>query len=135
MARILNIETSTDYCSVSITKDGKCEHLRLMQPDGTRKAAHSEMLAVFVKEVLDEAFAQAELVFCLDFNTSSRVMDMQPTLDSSPAKKVLIDHHLAPDIDTLLTVSHPEMSSTSDQRPRRHGAVVYQTTNPVIGAI
>ncbi|MBQ1719733.1 MAG: tRNA (adenosine(37)-N6)-threonylcarbamoyltransferase complex dimerization subunit type 1 TsaB [Bacteroidales bacterium] len=55
MARILNIETSTDYCSVSITKDGKCEHLRLMQPDGTRKSAHSEMLAVFVKEVLDEA--------------------------------------------------------------------------------
>ncbi len=66
------------------------------------------------KEVLDEAFTQAELVFCLDFNTSSRVMDMQPTLDSSPAKKVLIDHHLAPDIDTLLTVSHPEMSSTSE---------------------
>ena len=55
MARILNIETSTDYCSVSITKDSKCEHLRLMQPDGTRKVAHSEMLAVFVKEVLDEA--------------------------------------------------------------------------------
>ena len=55
MARILNIETSTDYCSVSITKAGKCEHLRLMQPDGTHKAAHSEMLAVFVKEVLDEA--------------------------------------------------------------------------------
>ena len=55
MARILNIETSTDYCSVSISKDGECEHLRLMQPDGTRKAAHSEMLAVFVKEVLDEA--------------------------------------------------------------------------------
>ena len=66
------------------------------------------------KETLDEAFAQAELVFCLDFNTSSRVMDMQPALDSSPAKKVLIDHHLAPDIDTLITVSHPEMSSTSE---------------------
>ena len=55
MARILNIETSTDYCSVSISNDGKCTHLRLMQPDNTRKAAHSEMLAVFVKEVLDEA--------------------------------------------------------------------------------
>ncbi len=55
MARILNIETSTDYCSVSISNDGKCTHLRLMRPDGTRKVAHSEMLAVFVKEVLDEA--------------------------------------------------------------------------------
>lgn len=55
MARILNIETSTDYCSVSISIDGKCTNLRLMQPDNARKAAHSEMLAVFVKEVLDEA--------------------------------------------------------------------------------
>ncbi len=55
MARILNIETSTDYCSVSISNDGKCTNFRLMQPDNTRKAAHSEMLAVFVKEVIDEA--------------------------------------------------------------------------------
>jgi len=55
MATILNIETSTDYCSVSITKDGKCEHLRINHPDSTRKAAHSELLAVFVKEVIEEA--------------------------------------------------------------------------------
>ncbi len=55
MATILNIETSTDYCSVAISKDGKCEHFRLMQPDNTRKAAHSELLAVFVNEILDEA--------------------------------------------------------------------------------
>ena len=54
MARILNIETSTDYCSVSLSTDGKCTSLRIMKPDSTRKVAHSEMLAVFVKEVLDE---------------------------------------------------------------------------------
>ncbi len=55
MARILNIETSTEYCSVSITRDGKCEHLRVMTPNEEKKAAHSEYLAVFTKEVLDEA--------------------------------------------------------------------------------
>ena len=55
MATILNIETSTDYCSVSISVDGKCKHLRVMQPDIEKKAAHSEFLAVFVKEILDEA--------------------------------------------------------------------------------
>ena len=55
MARILNIETSTDYCSVSISNDSKCTNLRIMKPDNARKVAHSEMLAVFVKEVLDEA--------------------------------------------------------------------------------
>ena len=33
---------------------------------------------------------------------------------SSPAKKVLIDHHLEPDVDAVLTISHPEMSSTCE---------------------
>ncbi len=66
------------------------------------------------KETVDEEMKNAELVFCLDFNTSSRLMNMQQALDQSPAKKVLIDHHLGPDIDTVLSVSHPEMSSTSE---------------------
>ena len=66
------------------------------------------------KDTVDEVLNKAQLLFCLDFNTTSRVMDMQQALDLSPAKKVLFDHHLAPDIDTVLTVSHPEMSSTSE---------------------
>lgn len=61
-----------------------------------------------------ETFANANLVFCLDFNATSRVDDMQPLLDETPAKRVMIDHHLEPDMDTALTVSHPEASSTSE---------------------
>ena len=56
----------------------------------------------------------ADLVFCLDFNTVSRVDQMQKSLSLSPAKKVLVDHHLNPDVDTVLTISHPDMSSTSE---------------------
>lgn len=55
MARILNIETSTGYCSVSIGNNGKCEHLRVSIPDDSRKSSHSELLAVFAKKVIDEA--------------------------------------------------------------------------------
>ena len=55
----------------------------------------------------------ADLVFCLDFNTPSRVDEMEQALTSSPAKKVLIDHHLKPDVDAQLVVSLPEASSTS----------------------
>lgn len=66
------------------------------------------------KDDVDEAMKNAELIFCLDFNTTSRVMDMQVALDLSPASKILFDHHLSPDIDAVLTVSHPEMSSTSE---------------------
>jgi len=56
----------------------------------------------------------ADLVFCLDFNTSSRVDEMEQALVSSPAKKVLIDHHLKPDVPADLVVSFPEASSTSE---------------------
>jgi len=55
-----------------------------------------------------------DLIFCLDFNATSRVDAMEEALCNSPAKKVLIDHHLNPSIDTVLTVSRPEASSTCE---------------------
>jgi phosphoesterase RecJ-like protein len=39
---------------------------------------------------------------------------MEQALVSSPAKKVLIDHHLKPDVPADLVVSFPEASSTSE---------------------
>lgn len=63
---------------------------------------------------VEKLFGQADLVFCLDFNVLGRVEDMEQVLTASPAKKIMIDHHLNPDMDTVLTVSHPEMSSTSE---------------------
>ena len=59
-------------------------------------------------------FKIADLVFCLDFNTPSRVGEMELALVGSPAKKVLIDHHLKPDVNADLIVSQPEASSTSE---------------------
>ncbi|MBR4920715.1 MAG: DHH family phosphoesterase [Prevotella sp.] len=66
------------------------------------------------KEYVDTVLKIADLVFCLDFNTLSRTDAMEEVLQSSPAKKVLIDHHLDPQVDAVLTISHPEMSSTSE---------------------
>lgn len=66
------------------------------------------------KSFVDGLLASADLVFCLDFNTFSRTDDMADTLAASPAKKVLVDHHLNPDIDTELCVSHPEACSTCE---------------------
>ena len=59
-------------------------------------------------------FKIADLVFCLDFNTPSRVDLMEEALTSTKAARVLIDHHLDPDVPTELTISHPEASSTSE---------------------
>ena len=66
------------------------------------------------KEQADLLLQIADLIFCLDFNTASRVDNMQQSLVASKAKRVLIDHHLGPDVPTVLCISYPDMSSTSE---------------------
>lgn len=65
-------------------------------------------------EQVNEAFAQADLVFCLDFNRPERMERMGEVIASSAAAKVMIDHHPDPTIDTVISISHPEMSSTCE---------------------
>ena len=66
------------------------------------------------QEEVDKAFQQADLVFCLDFNSPQRVFDMQKTFEESKAPKVLIDHHERPDVKAVMTLSFPTMSSTCE---------------------
>ena len=44
-----------------------------------------------------ELVANAELIFCLDFNTLSRINDLGELVRASNAVKVMIDHHLEPE--------------------------------------
>lgn len=57
---------------------------------------------------------EADLIFCLDYNIPKRVGAMSEPLEKSAAKKVLIDHHLQPGDIFDVTVSHPEIASTSE---------------------
>ena len=66
------------------------------------------------REKCDMLFKIADLVFCLDYNTPSRVDEMEQALVSSPAPKVLIDHHLGPDVPAVLSISHPDLCSTCE---------------------
>ncbi|MDR2122892.1 MAG: bifunctional oligoribonuclease/PAP phosphatase NrnA [Flavobacteriaceae bacterium] len=43
------------------------------------------------------AFNTADLIFCLDFNTASRINHLESKLNESKAVKILIDHHQEPD--------------------------------------
>ena len=52
MAYILNIETATKNCSVSIANNGKTVALRELATEGY---SHAEKLHVFIEEVLAEA--------------------------------------------------------------------------------
>ena len=66
------------------------------------------------RDKADLLFKIADLVFCLDYNAPSRVDEMEKALVSSPATRVLIDHHLNPDVPADLIISEPEASSTCE---------------------
>lgn len=62
----------------------------------------------------NEIIANANLVFMADFNSASRLGDSAKSFEASNAKKVLIDHHLYPEIPNDLAFSKPESSSTCE---------------------
>ncbi len=58
-------------------------------------------------------FAEADLVLCLDFNEPRRTGALEKVLAGCKAHKILIDHHLHPDIDADVVISHPDMCATA----------------------
>ncbi len=60
------------------------------------------------------AVEESDIIFCLDFNTTTRLEALGDTIvNNTTAKRVLIDHHLNPDRDSFDVVfSFPEESST-----------------------
>ena len=59
------------------------------------------------------AIAEADMIFCLDFNAVSRLEILSETIQgNTTARRVLIDHHLQPDEGFDIVFSHPESSST-----------------------
>lgn len=63
-----------------------------------------------VKDLLDKC----DLLFCLDFNQLSRTEELTDALTACKAKRIVIDHHLGLDIESVLAVSYPELSSTCE---------------------
>jgi phosphoesterase RecJ-like protein len=62
----------------------------------------------------EAAITNADLIFCTDFNTLKRSFLLENSIRQSKAKKILIDHHLDPEAFANVTISHPEISSTSE---------------------
>ncbi|MBE6175431.1 MAG: bifunctional oligoribonuclease/PAP phosphatase NrnA [Rikenellaceae bacterium] len=60
-----------------------------------------------------KAVRSADIIFCLDFHTMSRLEGLGDLIDENQhAKRVLIDHHLNPVEEFDIMVSYPEASST-----------------------
>ncbi len=62
----------------------------------------------------ERAIAAADLIFCMDFNDIRRAQGLQPLLEQSSARKVMIDHHLNPDDFCDISFSFPDISSTCE---------------------
>ena len=65
-------------------------------------------------ERADVLVAEADVIFCLDFNEPKRIGKLGPVVEASEGRKVMIDHHLYPGDFCRVTISHPEMSSTCE---------------------
>ncbi len=76
-----------------------------------------ENIVVFKQDeqgIAAKAAAEAEVIFCLDFNALSRLEGLSEVIEkNTTAKRVLIDHHLSPVRDYDIIFSYPEISSTS----------------------
>lgn len=82
----------------------------LMFLPGAREALVYTMHEETVKNVID----RSNLIICLDFNALSRIDKLAGSIRDAKAKKIMIDHHLAPEQFCDLTISYPEMSSTCE---------------------
>ncbi len=73
------------------------------------------------------AVAEADMIFCLDFNSLSRLEILSDTIAANTtALRVLIDHHLSPDEGFDLAFSYPGASSTC--------YIVYRLIEALFGA-
>ncbi|MCD7938208.1 MAG: bifunctional oligoribonuclease/PAP phosphatase NrnA [Tannerellaceae bacterium] len=66
-------------------------------------------------EFAEQLLAEADVIFCLDFNEPKRLEKLGPAVVAAPGRKVMIDHHLNPATDFCrVVISYPEFSSTSE---------------------
>lgn len=69
----------------------------------------------YMPEETEKNILEADLLICLDFNAFHRTDKLQNSLAESKAAKVLIDHHLSPDVESFsLVFSETEISSASE---------------------
>ncbi len=72
------------------------------------------VINTYIPTVAEALIKNADLIFCLDFNTLKRIGPLGELVEQSDAKRILVDHHLDPDEDFDVVISYPKISSTSE---------------------
>lgn len=76
---------------------------------------NDEVLIYEERKMLCEQLVQeADIVCCLDFSSLSRLNDLGAAVAKSPAKKVLIDHHLEPEDFAYFMYWSTEAAATAE---------------------
>ncbi len=65
-------------------------------------------------DIANELIDRADTIFFMDLNSLSRTGNAEERLRQSTATKVLIDHHLDPEISVALAISNSESCSTCE---------------------
>ena len=93
-----------------VFSDSPADNLHFILPDSVHFYYHDKET-----EKAEESIRKADLVFLVDCNSFQRTEALQGSLEASQARKVLIDHHLNPDVDAFdLVFSTPNISSASE---------------------
>lgn len=66
------------------------------------------------KKIAQEKLQNADIIFCLDFNSISRLEGLGTIIQQTNAKKIIIDHHLFPEDFADITYSVTHASSTCE---------------------
>lgn len=83
-------------------------------------------------ETATQLLQKAELIFTLDFNSLSRVGNMEKTLTNTQAVKIMIDHHESPEDYADIMYSDSRMSSTCEMVYHVLNALDSKAFNPEI---
>jgi phosphoesterase RecJ-like protein len=76
----------------------------------------SDKIIVYAKNKYEarDAIKTADLIFCLDFNSLSRIEILEKIVRETTVPRILIDHHIEPENDFDLKFSYYPISSTSE---------------------
>lgn len=77
---------------------------------GTKEIVIHEKYPDFAEQLIRDA----DVIFCLDFNEPKRIEKLASAVVAAEGRRVLIDHHLNPADFCRVTMSYPQMSSTSE---------------------
>jgi len=100
--------TENGHQATVIIPNARPDYLRWLP--GNDEIVNYELKTKLAKKLLLEA----DMLFCLDFNTPLRVDKAEDDIKQSKAFKVLIDHHPMPEDFADVTISDTSVSSTCE---------------------